>query len=283
MGLTVSHRVPALAAHEHRYLRPPALAGVEMVTSVHRGALAPVMVDHRFRFVRMDAGEAEALFGGSLMRFSSGMLFVQEPADVVTPRLRLSRETRHRDIWIDPQLVTRFVTTAFGDGPALRLGRGLLGDGARLAFDALFDAAASGAPPLEQQCRLATFLEVALAAPREPMRPQRLTAPIARARRMLHERVADDVRLEELEAAVGLSRFYLVRRFRAEVGLPPHAYQLALRIDRARALVADGLALADVAAHCGFTDQSHFTRHFRRAIGVAPGAYARSTGVKRAQ
>ncbi|MGZ3441854.1 MAG: AraC family transcriptional regulator, partial [Polyangia bacterium] len=32
---------------------------------------------------------------------------------------------------------------------------------------------------------------------------------------------------------------------------------------------------------CGFTDQSHLTRHFRRATGVAPGAYARSAGVRR--
>jgi AraC-like DNA-binding protein len=73
-----------------------------------------------------------------------------------------------------------------------------------------------------------------------------------------------------------MSRFHLARGFAREFGLPPHAYQIALRVERARALLARGLRAVDVAAAVGFADQSHFARHFTRAVGVTPGRYARA-------
>jgi AraC-like DNA-binding protein len=64
-----------------------------------------------------------------------------------------------------------------------------------------------------------------------------------------------------------------VRRFKSEVGLPPHTYQIALRLQLARRLIERGTRPADAAAEAGFTDQSHLHRHFRR-MGMTPGAYA---------
>ena len=85
------------------------------------------------------------------------------------------------------------------------------------------------------------------------------------------------MRLAELAAVAGLSRFELARTFRAQVGLPPHAFQLDLRVRRARALLAGGEPPAAVAAACGFADQSHLHRVFKRAVGVTPGRYAASS------
>jgi AraC-like DNA-binding protein len=76
----------------------------------------------------------------------------------------------------------------------------------------------------------------------------------------------------------GLSRFELIRRFRRQNGLTPHAFQRDLRIERARALLGEGVPGAAVAAACGFADQPHLTRVFKRMVGVAPGAYARAVG-----
>jgi transcriptional regulator GlxA family with amidase domain len=62
--------------------------------------------------------------------------------------------------------------------------------------------------------------------------------------------------------------------FHREVGLPPHAYQIQVRVARARALIATGVPLAEVASMTGFADQSHLTRLFKRIVGVPPGQYA---------
>lgn len=72
-----------------------------------------------------------------------------------------------------------------------------------------------------------------------------------------------------------LAPYYIARVFRAEVGLPPHAYLESVRIRQAQRLVARGMPLAQVAGATGFADQSHFTHRFKRLIGVTPGQYAR--------
>lgn len=92
-------------------------------------------------------------------------------------------------------------------------------------------------------------------------------------REYLHEHRETNIRLYELVAMTGLPAHTLVRGFTATFGLPPHAYHVQMRINRARALLARGESLARVAAATGFTDQSHLTRHFRRVVGVTPGAY----------
>ena len=84
----------------------------------------------------------------------------------------------------------------------------------------------------------------------------------------------DDADLASLARDAGLSRFQALRAFKRRYGLPPHAYQLCLRVSRARALLLDGGTPADVAAHCGFVDQSHFNRHFKRIVGVTPTQFA---------
>ncbi len=64
--------------------------------------------------------------------------------------------------------------------------------------------------------------------------------------------------------------------FAQQNGLTPHAFQRDLRIDRARAMLGDGVPSAAVAAACGFADQPHLSRVFKRSVGVTPGAYARA-------
>jgi transcriptional regulator GlxA family with amidase domain len=61
--------------------------------------------------------------------------------------------------------------------------------------------------------------------------------------------------------------------FREHVGVPPHRYQIGLRIDRAKTLLAGGTSIASAAAAVGFADQAHLSRHFRRHVGLPPGRY----------
>ncbi|MDP3650794.1 MAG: AraC family transcriptional regulator [Rhodoferax sp.] len=81
--------------------------------------------------------------------------------------------------------------------------------------------------------------------------------------------------LSALAGAVGLSPFYATRLFSRSVGMPPHAWRNQIRLNRALGWLRQGQSVTEVAAAHGFTDQSHFTRHFKRAFGIAPGALSK--------
>lgn len=99
-------------------------------------------------------------------------------------------------------------------------------------------------------------------------------APLVMTR--LADRMACPPPLAEIAAETGLSRYQLVRSFRAEVGMPPYAWLAQHRVARARGLLDRGRSPAEAAALAGFADQAHLTRWFRRVVGVTPGAYRNS-------
>ena len=96
----------------------------------------------------------------------------------------------------------------------------------------------------------------------------------------VRERLADDSArvpsLLDLAQLTGLSRYQVLRRFERAYGLPPHAWLLRRRAERARVLIRDGRTLAAAAAETGFADQSHLTRVFARQFGFTPGAWRRA-------
>lgn len=86
-------------------------------------------------------------------------------------------------------------------------------------------------------------------------------------------RLGESFSLGEAAAASGMSKRSLIRLFRNHTGLPPHTYLSQLRVNKAVELLRNGRPAADVAATCGFCDQSHMTRTFRRFLGVTPSRY----------
>jgi AraC family transcriptional regulator len=81
--------------------------------------------------------------------------------------------------------------------------------------------------------------------------------------------------LQCLSCVAGLNPYHFARQFKAATGLAPHQYAIMRRVERARQLLHAGtdLSLAEVAAHAGFSDQSQFSRHFKRLVGVTPGQF----------
>lgn len=91
---------------------------------------------------------------------------------------------------------------------------------------------------------------------------------------LIHHELAANLDLARVAAAAAVSRFQLIRLFKAGLGLPPHRYQIQLRVQRARTLLEAGHAPAEVAQLVGFFDQSHLSRHFTRRMGLTPARYA---------
>ena len=79
-------------------------------------------------------------------------------------------------------------------------------------------------------------------------------------------------RLGQMAAVARLSPSHFTRRFKAATGLAPHQYVIARRVERAQHLLKsdDEVGLAEVAVRAGFADQSHFSFHFKRIVGVTP-------------
>jgi len=93
---------------------------------------------------------------------------------------------------------------------------------------------------------------------------------VERARHFLDVQCQRVVASEELEVLSGLDRYALARHFRTRLGTSPYRYLMMRRLDRARSLIGAGHSLADAALGCGFADQSHMTRQFKRTYGLSP-------------
>jgi AraC-like DNA-binding protein len=98
-----------------------------------------------------------------------------------------------------------------------------------------------------------------------------------RAVAFIHDCYSENLTLDRLAEAAGVSRYAVLRAFRREMCMPPYAFVTQVRIERAKQLLREGVNIASVSQRVGFADQSHLTRHFKRLLGVTPGAYARGT------
>lgn len=83
--------------------------------------------------------------------------------------------------------------------------------------------------------------------------------------------LAGSIRNRDLAAAAKLSCGYFCQAFKDSFGCPPHAYIVRRRVERAKELLETTTTpLSQIALDCGFSDQSHFSRIFRRVAGEAP-------------
>ena len=89
----------------------------------------------------------------------------------------------------------------------------------------------------------------------------------------LHAHATEPVSLAALASSLDWTPAHLSRAFRKQVGMPPYAYLLQLRIAIGRSALANGASIAAAALAAGFADQSHFTREFRRRTGSTPGTF----------
>jgi AraC family transcriptional regulator len=265
-------RVGMLAAH---YLDAPATE-IEMPPSTH----------HSLVLVNRPSEECE-------IRYEDVVRNVPPPAGsiLVIPagssvRWRWSGRNDSLHVSLDPRLVAQVAAESFELDPARvvvppldKLDLPQLRDAMQAVDDELTAGAGGGDLAAQSLANvLAVFLIRHLSAPRRLARDRDGKLPQGRLRSVV-EYVEDhldaSLTLEELAAVARLSPYHFARQFRAATGLPPHQYVIARRVERARQILQqDGnLPLAQVASRAGFTDQSQFSRHFKRLVGVTPSRF----------
>ena len=89
----------------------------------------------------------------------------------------------------------------------------------------------------------------------------------------LEQNYMNKITLDALSNLAGLSKYYLLHSFTKQKGISPYSYLEAVRIDKAKKLLAQGVAPIDAALQTGFSDQSHFSNFFKKFIGLTPKQY----------
>lgn len=256
------------------------LDGVEAFrASVTRFAYARHSHDS-YAFGTIDDGAMRFWHGGAEHAAWPGDVFSINPGEVHDGRAGVAGGCRYRMLYVEGPAIEALVAA---DAPSVRRGFALQGPVLRdprcarrvRALHASLDG--EDIELLEQQSRLLHFLFGMFSAYGRPRVAARNAGDerrcIARAKDYIAGRLGEPVRLTEIAADIGLSPYYFLRTFRRATGMPPHAYQNQLRLERARRLLRAGETPAQVAAELGFADQSHLHRRFKAAFGVTPGQY----------
>lgn len=222
----------------------------------------------------IERGAQKSASGRGRVEAGAGDLITVNPGEVHdgTPIDEAGR--RWRMLYLDPALVIdagrevtpglcfEFTSPVFRDAGLTR------------RFRSLFDATTADDDTLRSEAALLALVG-RLLQPVSDRRPA-VGSGVAAARERIDGDPAAALTLADLATQAGLSRYQFLRAFTRLTGLPPHAYVLQRRVQRARRLVRGGVALAEAAMASGFADQSHMTRCFVRSFGLTPGAFARA-------
>ena len=250
---------------------------------------SPPLTHHRLTLFIRRPEELELRYeGGEAARPAPRRIDPGDPAGSPA-RWRWSGRKDSLHIYLEPDLVARVAAEAFGldparltvppldglDLPQIRAPMGAVdaemtagGAGGRLAAESLANV-------------LAVHLIRHVLAPSRPLRGRDGALPRGRLRAVveyIEEHLDARPTLEQMAAVARLSPYHFARQFKRATGLPPHQYVITRRVERAKQLLQGGgdLSLAEVAAHAGFSDQSQFSHHFKRLVGVTPGQFRKS-------
>jgi AraC-like DNA-binding protein len=120
---------------------------------------------------------------------------------------------------------------------------------------------------------LGFFMDMQQALDPAPASPLRPNGKLLRAAEFISDNCTRVLTLDDICGAAGLSPAYLIRAFKGQFGMTPHAYLVNRRIQYGQACLKRGAAIADAAAESGFADQAHFQRAFKQHLAATPGQY----------
>lgn len=89
----------------------------------------------------------------------------------------------------------------------------------------------------------------------------------------INSNLENDLSIDTIASEFFISKYYLMRKFKNQIGSSIHNYVVQKRLILARSLISDGLSMSSVCSRCGFNDYSSFVRAFKKVYGVSPSNY----------
>lgn len=254
----------------------PAHAELESIEAFFSGHAFDPHRHATYAIGRTLAGVQSFSYRGARTNSLPGETMILHPDEVHDGRAGAADGFRYRMLYLPPTLVQDIL-----GGRPLPFHRESISRDPRLAraTEAVFAALDAQPDVLARDDALyglvATLAEVCQAC---ASRGRVDFAAALRAREYLEDHLDQAVTLDDLARCAGRDRWSLTRDFRAYFGTSPHRYLTLRRLDQVRLQVRLGRGLAEAAVAAGFYDQSHMTKHFRQAFGMAPARWFRGLG-----
>lgn len=146
----------------------------------------------------------------------------------------------------------------------------------RISFMAFFEALEETNNHLEIECRLNSFLYHAisnLSSDSIIVKKHIENADLERVRDYIRLNFREKITLAKLSEEGGINPFHLQKQFVKHYGISPQEMVISCRVKYAEQLLRNKVPLTQTAIDSGFSDQSHFSRHFKKVKGISPGSF----------
>ena len=263
------------------YWRPPYLPGIEIIQEDNSIRLHKLYFNNYTISAALDVA-TEVHYRQQHYTITSGSVHFGEPGEVYTAT-RQYQPCSVRVLQIHPTAMQNTIDE-FASAGTIHFRLPITWDADTYASLLRFhQSLRNNSSLLEQQTHLTETFRLLLTHYTEKRLRKTIShvgkAAVHRAREYLHAFWNTNVTLTDLANIAHQSKSHLIDSFRREFGMPPHTYQIYLRIAQARLLLAAGRPIAQVALEVGFADQAHLTRYFKRILGVTPATYARNQNI----
>ncbi|WP_426417393.1 AraC family transcriptional regulator [Aestuariirhabdus sp. LZHN29] len=259
------------------FKKSQALPFVEMRSANQSNACYHTHSHDEFSFGVIDAGQADYLNRSHRHLIGDGTTVTINPGDAHSCNPK-ARDWSYRMLFVDTHWIGQLqheMLNAHGTDYLPFTKNFESGIHTYRAFDELFKCLLHEPNPLIAESILIEFLEPHFLEPFT--RKKGVMAPDLHRVRRIEELIMDqldtNITLDEFAKHASLSRYHLIRSFKAKYGQSPHAFQLDQRIKKSKSLLQAGFSLADTASSLGFADQSHFQRNFKKRLAVTPRQY----------
>ncbi|WP_027177976.1 AraC family transcriptional regulator [Maridesulfovibrio bastinii] len=233
-------------------------------------------------FLRVDSGTRSISSNGKKLNCHSGQMLFINPN--LTHRTASCPETvnsshSYRAICIAPEVlrsIAEQISDTHEELPGFEL-TPIYNESLEKDFNNFFQVLETEGVCLSSDAALNTFLSKALLLacgnPPVPAPSGMQSEALLRTKKYLEENYIEKITLSELSAVACLSPFHLQRLYVENFGTSPQEYLIKFRVEQSIRLLKEGCTPAEAAMQTGFSDQSHFSRHFKKNIGISPGKF----------